>query len=98
MQKAAVSLCLALLLAAGAAPAAADGPSPFDKLAGRWSGEGRLGMKEGKTEIVKCRATYFIEGDGNHLRQNVRCASSSGMKAMVLSYSDMPSSKMATIG
>ena len=59
-------------------PASAQGPPPFSNLAGRWVGEGRLGMREGNTETVKCRATYFVEDGGNQLRQNIRCASSSG--------------------
>lgn len=52
--------------------------APFKDLAGRWTGEGRIGMAEGKVESVKCRATYFVEGDGNQLRQNIRCASAGG--------------------
>jgi hypothetical protein len=59
-------------------PSAAELSSPFEKVVGRWTGEGRLGMKEGGTETVKCRVTYFLEGDGNQLRQNIRCASTSG--------------------
>jgi hypothetical protein len=69
---------LLLLAAQCFDPAAAEPSSPFHKLAGRWTGEGRLGMKEGGTETVKCRVTYFLEGDGNQLRQNIRCASASG--------------------
>jgi hypothetical protein len=56
----------------------ADDASPFRELPGRWVGEGRLGLKNGKTEMVKCRATYFLSEDGNNLRQNIRCASQSG--------------------
>lgn len=75
-----LSLSLALLAGECPASAAAQGAeeSPFERLAGRWVGEGRLGMREGATETVKCRATYFVEDGGHQLRQNVRCASSSG--------------------
>ncbi len=52
--------------------------APFKELAGRWVGEGRIGMGEGKVESVKCRATYFVEGTGDQLKQNIRCASAGG--------------------
>lgn len=52
--------------------------APFKELAGRWVGEGRIGMSEGKVESVKCRATYFVEGTGDQLKQNIRCASAGG--------------------
>jgi hypothetical protein len=78
------ALILATLLAAlavlpGQAPARAEDPSPFDKLAGRWVGEGRFGVKDGSTEAVKCRVTYIIAGaDGHDLKQSIRCASAGG--------------------
>jgi hypothetical protein len=57
----------------------ADDISPFKDLPGRWVGEGRLGLKEGKAEAVKCRATYFLSDSGlDELKQNIRCASASG--------------------
>jgi hypothetical protein len=73
-------VCLLALLLAGAeaALAAAADASPFEKLAGRWVGEGRLGVRDAATEAVKCRVTYFVEGGGNQLRQSIRCASQSG--------------------
>lgn len=71
-------ICLTLSPAQTAQSAATESRSPFDRLAGRWVGEGRLGMKEGSTETVKCRATYFVDTGGDQLRQNIRCASSSG--------------------
>lgn len=60
------------------APAAAEDASPFAKLAGRWLGEGRLGIKDGKTETVKCRVTYVVTEAGNQVRQTIRCATESG--------------------
>ena len=59
-------------------PAAVQKSAPFKDLPGRWVGEGRLGLKEGKTEKVQCRATYFVNPSGNELKQNIRCASASG--------------------
>ena len=65
-----------LLLAAIAAfalvsAAAAQGASPFAKLAGRWLGEGRLGYAGGKAETVKCRVTYIVTEP--QVRQTIRC-------------------------
>jgi len=48
------------------------------ELSGRWTGQGRLGFKEGKFENVSCRATYFLSDDKRELKQNIRCASASG--------------------
>jgi hypothetical protein len=52
--------------------------SPFGDLPGRWVGDGRIGLKDGKTEAVKCRATYFLSDSSDELKQNIRCASASG--------------------
>ena len=59
-------------------PAPVKKEAPFAELPGRWVGEGRIGMTEGKMESVKCRATYFVNGTGNELKQNIRCASAGG--------------------
>jgi hypothetical protein len=58
----------------------AAGTSPFPAFAGRWTGEGRLGLKDSPAEAVKCRATYFLANDdgGDGLRQNIRCATAGG--------------------
>ncbi len=61
-----------------AAPSVAADDSPFKDLPGRWVGTGRLGLKDGKIEEVKCRATYFLSSTGDELKQNIRCASASG--------------------
>jgi hypothetical protein len=71
-------LLVAMLVLPGQPPANAEPPSPFDKLAGRWVGEGRFGVRDGSTEAVKCRVTYIITGDGNDLKQSIRCASAGG--------------------
>jgi hypothetical protein len=60
------------------APAAAVDVSPLESLAGRWVGEGRLGVRGNPTEQVKCRVTYIYVQTGDQLRQNLRCASAGG--------------------
>jgi len=52
--------------------------SPFEKLLGRWVGEGRLGVRDNATEHVKCRVTYVVPGSTDQLQQTIRCASGSG--------------------
>jgi hypothetical protein len=59
-------------------PAPVQKSAPFKELPGRWVGDGRIGLKDGKTESVKCRATYFVNPAGDELKQNIRCASASG--------------------
>jgi hypothetical protein len=56
------------------APASGQDASPFVKLAGRWLGEGRLGIKGGAAESVKCRVTYVVSEQGQQARQTIRCA------------------------
>lgn len=78
------SVSVAALLAAAILSAAAPGlvlaevPPALANLPGRWTGEGRLGFKDGKMETVTCRATYFAAEDVSGLRQTIRCASPSG--------------------
>jgi hypothetical protein len=61
-----------------ASPALAVEVSPLETLAGRWVGEGRLGVKGNPTEKVKCRVTYIYEKADDRLKQSIRCASASG--------------------
>lgn len=56
---------------------------PFAELPGYWSGDGRLSFKDGKTEQVRCRATYFVENGGADLKQTIRCASGGGKVEVV---------------
>jgi hypothetical protein len=74
------SLCAAgeprRAVAAELKPAALQGA--LASLPGRWTGEGRLGFKDGKAETVTCRATYFAATDAPGLKQTIRCASPSG--------------------
>lgn len=52
--------------------------SPFEKLLGRWVGEGRLGVRDNATEQVKCRVTYIAPDAPDQMQQTIRCASASG--------------------
>lgn len=71
----AAALALALMCAA---PADAVDVSPLERLAGRWVGEGRLGVKGSPTEQVKCRVTYIHARTEDRLKQTIRCASAGG--------------------
>ena len=75
-------LLAAILVLSGlvgvAAPARANDASPFESLIGRWVGDGRLGVRNGKTEQVKCRVTYLHQKSEDPLQQTIRCASAGG--------------------
>jgi hypothetical protein len=75
---AAVTVVALAVTAAPAVDAAPQSIGPFANLDGWWGGEGRLRFKDGKTEQVKCRATYFVANEGNELKQTIRCASGGG--------------------
>ena len=49
---------------------------PFTALAGSWSGAGTLTTSGGQ-EALRCRAAYNVDGRGDSLRLNLRCASAS---------------------
>jgi hypothetical protein len=74
------------VLAAGLAVAAsqvqaqertAEAGGPFASLAGNWSGTGTITMKDGGRERIRCRGNYVVQSAGNHLQQDLRCASDS---------------------
>lgn len=67
-----------LALFGGAQPSRAENPSPFEKLIGRWVGDGRLGVRNGATERIKCRVTYLQPKPEDPLQQTIRCAAASG--------------------
>ncbi len=48
--------------------------NPVMNLPGRWSGPGNILMSNGETEKMRCIATYFVEGGGGSVKQNLRCA------------------------
>ncbi len=69
------STALALsLLAYGAQ---AQGPAPFQKLEGHWSGGGTIDFSSGAQEPIKCRAVYDVLDQQNNLQLDIRCASAS---------------------
>jgi hypothetical protein len=69
------SLVLALwLLAYGSH---AQGPAPFENLAGQWSGSGTIDLASGAQEPIKCRAAYDVLDQQNNLQLDIRCASQS---------------------
>ena len=75
--------CLALvaaILLGSISPgfAATQQSDSFQPLLGWWTGKGRLGFSNGKTEEVRCRATYRRAQDGDGLLQALRCATASG--------------------
>lgn len=65
-----LSLSAGALLAAQTAAA-----NPVLNLPGRWSGPGSIVMSTGETEAMRCVATYFVDGTGAAVKQNLRCAS-----------------------
>jgi hypothetical protein len=65
---------LASLFASNDGGRAAAGP--FTTMAGSWSGGGTLTTSGGQ-ESLRCRAAYNVDGRGDNLRLNLRCASAS---------------------
>ena len=69
---------LGLLGISGNGTVRAEPNAPFAALLGRWTGEGKLGIKDNPNEIVKCRVTYIAGEDADHLKQTIRCATAGG--------------------
>ena len=65
------TVVVALTTSANAEPNGA-----FSKLAGTWSGSGQMRLEGGRTENLKCRASYTDRNGGNGLGISIRCASS----------------------
>lgn len=65
---------LALLLLVG--PGQAQNSTPFNALAGAWSGQGTIDLSNAR-EPIKCRASYDVLSDRKNLQLNIRCASDS---------------------
>lgn len=68
----ALALCLPVL-----GPVQAQGPAPFQRLAGQWSGSGTIDLASGARERIRCRAAYDVLDRQNNLQLNIRCASES---------------------
>jgi hypothetical protein len=74
-----VRLALATGIAAGilvgaAYPSTAKSSGPFTSLAGSWSGSGQARLDGGRSETLKCRASYTDRNDGAGLGISLRCA------------------------
>lgn len=50
---------------------------PFTSFSGAWSGTGSVSMSDGSTERIRCKANYKVNGNGQGLKQTLRCASDS---------------------
>src|SRR5262249_30217401 len=50
---------------------------PFASMAGAWSGSGKILIKDGGSESIRCRATYTVGNAGAGMNQVLRCASDS---------------------
>lgn len=75
VRRVAPGAALVVLLVTGVA--AAGSTAPLEHLPGRWSGWGAITLASGKSEQVKCVATYFVHEGGGRIEQNLRCASAS---------------------
>jgi hypothetical protein len=67
-------LAVALVMPLGMTPTLA---SPFNNMAGNWSGGGTLHRADGQNERLRCRARYDVKSDGNQVDLSIRCASDS---------------------
>lgn len=76
-KRAVAGLSLAALALSASQAGAESAKSVIEQLDGRWSGWGQVKMSNGSSEQVKCVATFFVQGTGTAVRQNLRCASSS---------------------
>ncbi len=72
MRSAAVVLALGLFIGS----ANAQGPAPFERLAGHWTGTGTIELDRG-SEPIKCRASYDVLGEQSKMQLDIRCASDS---------------------
>lgn len=70
------SIALAALLMAAGYSAEVRAQTPFQTLAGNWSGSGQIKLDNGKSEALKCRA-YYTQKEEDSLGLAIRCASAS---------------------
>ena len=50
---------------------------PFSGFDGSWSGYGTVAFSDGRSERIRCKASYKINSTGLALKQTLRCASDS---------------------
>jgi hypothetical protein len=67
----AVAAVVSLVVFTAVAGARVD--SPFSSMSGSWSGSGHVSFDSGKSERLKCRASYNPRG-ANDLGMSIRCA------------------------
>jgi hypothetical protein len=80
---------LALALAGAPAPAT-QAASHFTRLAGFWSGSGQFRLDNGRSEAIRCSASYAPRG-GTSMALSLRCASPSNrieLRASLVSRGD----------
>lgn len=75
MAAAAATTLAAAAFMAHAPVAAAE--SPFQSLAGTWSGSGTAQFDGGKTESLRCKGYYTNSGGPQNLGLSIRCANAS---------------------
>lgn len=73
---AATAVALATVIAAIAPATAARSEAPFESIAGRWHGQGRIKL-EHSTESMSCLAYYNAKDGGTMLGMSIQCASTS---------------------
>ena len=72
-----IAIIAAFAVWLSAMPATAEaGPALFTRMAGGWSGGGRVVFSDGRDEFIRCRASFADEA-GAALEQHLRCASDS---------------------
>lgn len=69
--------CLAVLLWLCATSDGFSQSTPFDRLAGQWSGKGTIELSDGTREPIRCRAVYDVLAAQKNLQLSIRCASES---------------------
>ncbi|MFM9849899.1 MAG: hypothetical protein ACKVP3_22430 [Hyphomicrobiaceae bacterium] len=73
--KAPLKIAAVVAIATFAPHVSASAASPFDRLAGSWTGGGRVTFEGGQSERLRCNARYASSGSGNRLDLTIRCAS-----------------------
>src|SRR3954469_26043384 len=72
IKTAGVGAALMLSVSAGHAQS-----GPFAGFEGAWSGNGTVSLSDGRTERIRCKAAYEVNGTGLGLKQSLHCASDS---------------------
>jgi hypothetical protein len=67
----------AVILHSSAQAQGSAGPGPFADLPGTWSGSGTVTLSNGRTERLRCQASYQLASGGSNLHQDLRCTSDS---------------------